>query len=125
MCMMKRLLCLGASLAALHVLPSLAADANSGKALFSRCVACHTIQKGGPNGLGPNLFGVVGRKAASKPDFSYSTALKNSGIVWSAQKLDTWITNPAKMVPGTRMIFAGIPDPKQRADVVAYLAMLK
>ncbi|MBV8798523.1 MAG: cytochrome c family protein [Alphaproteobacteria bacterium] len=105
--------------------PALAADTNSGKAMFSRCAACHTTQKGGPNGLGPNLFGVVGRRAGSKTDFSYSTALKNSGIVWSSQKLDSWIANPAKMVPGTRMIFPGIADQKQRTDLIAYLATLK
>jgi len=68
---------------------------------------------------------VAGRKAASKPDFSYSTALKSSRIVWSNQKLDAWIANPPKMVPGTRMAFAGIPDPKRRADLIAYLNTLK
>ena len=95
-----------------------------GKAVFSRCAACHTNIKGGPNGIGPNLFGVVGRKAAAKPDFSYSTALKNAHIVWTGQTLNAWIANPAKMVPGTRMVFAGISDPKQRADLIAYLASL-
>ena len=101
------------------------ADAGNGKAVFSRCAACHTNNQGGPNGVGPNLFGVVGRKAASKPDFSYSLPLKNSHIVWTPQKLDAWIANPAKLVPGTRMVFAGISDAKQRADLIAYLGTLK
>jgi cytochrome c len=102
-----------------------AADVSEGKAVFSRCAACHTNVKGGSNGIGPNLFGVVGRKAGSKTDFSYSPALKNSHLSWSAQKLDAWTANPAKMVPGTRMVFAGISDPKQRADLIAYLSTLK
>ncbi|HEY1961604.1 MAG TPA: cytochrome c family protein [Rhizomicrobium sp.] len=102
-----------------------AADAKNGQGVFTRCMACHTDKKGAPNGVGPNLFGVVGRKAGSMADFSYSPALKNSGIVWTNQKLDAWIENPLKMVPGTRMAFAGISDPKQRADLIAYLDVLK
>jgi cytochrome c len=102
-----------------------AANAAVGKAAFIRCAACHTTDKGGPNGVGPNLYGVVGRKAGSKKDFSYSTALKNSGIVWNNQKLDAWIAHPAQVVPGTRMVFAGISDAQQRADLIAYLDTLK
>ena len=104
---------------------AVAADANNGKALFSRCAACHTITKGGPNGIGPNLFGVVGRKAGRAKDFSYSAALKASGITWSPDKLDKWIEHPAALVPGNRMAFAGISDAGQRADLIAYLATLK
>jgi cytochrome c len=102
-----------------------AANVVSGKAMFSRCAACHTADKGGANSLGPNLYGVVGRKAGSKPDFAYSAALKNSKIVWSNQKLDAWIAHPAVVVPGNRMAFAGIPDAKQRADLIAWLDTLK
>ena len=109
------------------VLPAsaLAADANNGKALFARCAACHTATKGGPNGIGPNLFGVVGRKAGTAKDFSYSAALKASGITWGADKLDKWIEHPAALVPGNRMAFAGISDAGQRADIIAYLSTLK
>ena len=102
-----------------------AADAKNGQAIFSRCAACHTDAKGGPSGVGPNLFGVVGRKAASLPGFSYSGALKSSGIVWTNQKLDPWIADPMQVVPGTRMAFGGISDAKQRADLIAYLDTLK
>jgi cytochrome c len=102
-----------------------AADAKSGQEIFSRCAACHTVQKGGPNGLGPNLFGVVGRKAGSKPDFSHSAAMKHAGFSWTPQKLDAYITHPAEVVPGNRMAFAGIPDAKQRANLIAYLSTLK
>jgi cytochrome c len=102
-----------------------AGDAANGKDIFSRCSACHTVIKGGPDGIGPDLFGIVGRKAASRPNFSYSPALKNSGIIWTPDKLDAWIASPAKLVPGNRMAFGGIADAKQRADLVAYLATLK
>src|ERR1700710_1944185 len=79
------------------------ADANNGKIVFGRCAICHTVVKGGPNGLGPNLFGVVGRKAASLPSFMYSGALKNSGITWTPDKLKAWISGPQRLVPGTKM----------------------
>jgi cytochrome c len=102
-----------------------AADVANGKTLFSRCAACHTADKGGSNGLGPNLYGVVGRKAGSKKNFSYSSTMKNSGIVWSNPKLDAYLAHPAGVVPGNRMAFAGLPDPKQRADLIAWLDTLK
>ncbi|MEJ0027946.1 MAG: c-type cytochrome [Rhizomicrobium sp.] len=105
--------------------PAVAADADNGKAIFGRCAICHTVAKGGGNGLGPNLFGVVGRKAASLPNFSYSSALRGAGITWTDAKLTAWIASPAKLVPGTRMVFGGISNPAQVADVVAYLGTLK
>lgn len=102
-----------------------AGDATKGKAAFGVCQACHTVTKNGPNGIGPNLFGVVGRKAASLQGFYYSPALKSSKIVWTDDKLKTWIMGPAKLVPGTRMVFAGVSDPNRAADIVAYLDTLK
>jgi len=105
--------------------PAVAADAGNGKTVFGRCVVCHVVAKGGGNGLGPNLFGVAGRKAASLPGFAYSPALKSSGITWTNDKLTAWITSPARLVPGTRMAFGGISNPAQVADVVAYLDTLK
>lgn len=102
-----------------------AADVTNGKTIFSRCAVCHNATKNGPNGVGPNLFGVVGRKAGTKVGFSYSNAMKTSGITWTADKLDTYLTHPAQIVPGTRMAFAGIPDAKQRADLIVYLGTLK
>lgn len=110
---------------ALLVTSAAAGDAASGKIVFSRCAICHSVQKGGANGLGPNLFGVVGRKAASLSTFTYSAALKKSGITWTPDKLKNWVTGPARMVPGTKMAFAEINNPKQADDVVAYLATLK
>jgi cytochrome c len=100
-------------------------NAANGATLFGRCEMCHANTKGAPNKIGPNLFGVVGRKAGTYPGFSYSAALKNSGIVWTDAKLDTWITSPAAMVPGTSMAFSGISNAGQRADIIAYLDTLK
>jgi len=102
-----------------------AGDANNGKEIFARCAACHTVTKGGPNGLGPDLFAVVGRKAASLPSYMYSGALKASGITWTNEKLAEWIAGPQKLVPGTKMAFGGISNQAQIADLVAYLDTLK
>ena len=102
-----------------------AGDANNGKTVFARCAICHTVQKGGPNGLGPDLFGVVGRKAASLPSFMYSGALKSSGITWTPDKIKAWVQGPMRMVPGTKMSFAGLSSAKQADDVVTYLSTLK
>ena len=102
-----------------------AGDAANGETVFARCAICHTVQKGGSNGLGPNLFGVTGRKAASLSTFMYSGALKNAGVTWTADKLKLWVTSPARMVPGTKMAFAGLSKAKQADDVVAYLGTLK
>lgn len=120
-----RTLFLSAAAIALLVSSAHAADAGNGKTIFARCAICHTVKKGGPNGLGPNLFGVAGRKSASAPGFMYSGALKNSGITWTNDKLKSWITAPARLVPGTKMAFGGISNPKQADDVVAYLGSLK
>jgi len=104
---------------------ALAADAKNGAAVFARCAICHSNTKGAPAKISPNLFGVVGRKAGTQPDFSYSAALKNSGIVWTPANLDKWTAAPAQMVSGNRMAFAGISSATDRADLVAYLATLK
>ena len=102
-----------------------AGDPAKGKMVFQRCAICHRVEKAGGNGLGPNLFGIVGRKAGTAADFPYSAAMKNSGITWSTDKLTAYITHPAQVVPGNRMAFAGISDQGQVGDVVAYLATLK
>jgi cytochrome c len=102
-----------------------AADAKKGQVAFAVCQACHTVNKGGSNTIGPNLFGVVGRKAASLPGFYYSPALKSANVVWTNDKLKAWVMGPSKVVPGTRMVFAGVPDSNRAADIVAYLDTLK
>ena len=121
-----RKLILAVAAAALLATPALAAgNAGNGKTLFGRCAICHNVQKGGPNGLGPNLFGVAGRKAASLPNYSYSGALKGANITWTNDKLKAWVMGPYKLVPGTKMAFGGLSNPAQADDVVAYLNTLK
>lgn len=102
-----------------------AADAKNGATVFNRCIICHSNSKGAPAKIGPNLFGVVGRKAGTAPGFNYSAAMKGSGIVWTNDKLKLYLAHPAQVVPGTRMTFAGISNPRDVDDVVAYLNTLK
>jgi cytochrome c len=97
----------------------------NGKQLFTKqCVICHAAEPG-RNKIGPSLFGVVGRKAASAPNFSYSDAMKKFDHVWDDATLDAYLADSRKTVPGTKMIFAGLKDKGQRDDVIAYLATLK
>ena len=97
-----------------------AGDPVKGKSVFARCAACHAVEAG-KNRVGPSLAGVVGRKAASVPGYVYSPALKSSGLVWNQATLDRYLLNPRAMVPGTKMIFAGLPKPSDRADVITYI----
>ncbi len=101
---------------------AMSADAEAGKTVFNKCKACHQVDK---NGVGPHLGGVVGRKAASVADYNYSDALKKSGITWDEAALDKWLQGPAKDVPGTKMIFAGVKDEGDRANLIEYLKTLK
>ncbi|MDO9364111.1 MAG: cytochrome c family protein [Sphingopyxis sp.] len=101
--------------------PAVAPTAAMGEQVFRRCVACHTIDKGGSNGIGPNLHGVVGRAVASHAGFSYSGAMKAKGGVWTDAALDTYLEAPMKAVPGTRMAFAGVIDAADRKALILYL----
>lgn len=96
------------------------APQQAGPQAFAACKACHTLNKGGRNGLGPNLNGVFGRQAGTLPGFNYSPALKASGIRWDDKTLDEFLAAPQKRVPGTRMPI-GIADAAKRAAVIAYL----
>ena len=114
-----------ALLASSTVMANAAGDTKAGAMVFKRCAVCHTNDKGGGDALGPNLFGIVGRKAASREGFAYSGPLKRANIVWSEANLTKWAAGPARMVPGTKMAFPGLTSKKQQADVVAYLGTLK
>jgi cytochrome c len=114
-----------ALLACTTVAANAAGDATRGAQVYKRCAICHTDDKGGADGLGPNLFGVVGRKAATRPGFSYSPALKAANLTWTEANLTKWVEKPGRMIPGTKMAFAGITSKKQQADVIAYLAAQK
>ncbi len=91
---------------------------------FAKCRACHTSAPG-RHGIGPSLAGAYGRPAASAPNYRYSTALKESGLVWDAATLDKFLENPRAMIPGAKMSFAGLKDPLQRAQVIAYIERFK
>ena len=96
-------------------------DPARGEARFQECAACHRLDVGS-NGLGPSLHGIFDRKAGELSDFRYSPALKRSGIVWSPQTLESYLTDPQALVPGNRMPYAGMKDPSDRADLIAYLS---
>ncbi|HCB74955.1 c-type cytochrome [Sphingomonas yantingensis] len=101
-------------------LASFTGDAAKGKTDFATCSTCHAVEAG-VNKIGPSLHAVVGRKAGSVAGYSYSTANKNSGITWTEDKLFQYLQNPQRVVPGTKMAFAGWSDAQKRADVIAYL----
>jgi len=101
------------------------AQAAPAPAAFAICAACHSVSLTGEHSIGPNLRGVVGRRAGTAPNFSYSRALRESGIVWTKSELDAFLTNVAAKVPGTLMAFNGLPDANDRQAVVDYLATLQ
>ena len=123
--MLRKSLVTLALLAGSTVMANAAGDAKAGANVFKRCAVCHTSDKGGGDGLGPNLFGVEGRKADSRQGFAYSGPLQKSGIVWNEANLTKWVASPQRVVPGTKMAFGGVTSKKQQADVVAYLGTLK
>jgi cytochrome c len=98
-----------------------AAAQPSGEAVFRKCAICHRIEANAPNGIGPNLHGVFGRKAASLPNFNYSPAMRGTGFTWNAKTLDRYLAAPQKVVPGTHMTFSGLPDAASRKAVIFYL----
>jgi len=95
-------------------------DAKRGQKLFEECHACHALERG-VQGVGPSLYGVFGRRAAELDDFRYSPALKRSGITWTPKTLDIYIADPQKAVPANRMPYAGMPEARDRADLLIYM----
>jgi cytochrome c len=123
--MVSRLAVTGAMAAGMLAAGSAQAqDAAKGEQVFRQCSVCHSTEAGVTK-LGPSLHGVVGRKAGTEPGFAYSNAMTSFGKVWDAATLDAYLTNPAAAVPGGKMVFVGIKDATQRADVIAYLETLK
>lgn len=103
------------------------ADPKKGKEDAQICTACHTFEKGQPNAIGPNLWGIVGSpRGEDRNGYAFSSAMEaKKGVKWTPELLDQWLTNPQAMIPGTKMTFAGFPSEKERADVIAYLETLK
>ena len=95
-------------------------DAKRGEKVFENCRACHAVD-GKSNEVGPALQGLFGRKAGERDDFRYSPAMKKSGITWTSQSLDAFIEDPQKAVPANRMPYSGLPDARERADLIAYM----
>lgn len=97
------------------------ADAAKGETVFKKCAACHNAEPGGANALGPALYGVMGNPVAGHPGFAFSEALKSKGGSWDWETMSAWLANPKKFAPGTKMTFAGLGNPQDRADVMAFL----
>jgi cytochrome c len=120
-----------AALAAAILLPAAASaqampkgDAVKGAVVFNQCKVCHVVDKG-VNRVGPSLYGVVGRKSGSVAGYTYSAANKNSGLIWTSAQLYTYLEAPQKVIKGTKMAYAGLKKPQDRADVIAFLATKK
>ena len=98
------------------------ADPAKGEDVFKKCASCHTITQGGPNGIGPNLYGVLGDNIAQgRGGFAFSDGLKKHTGKWDFKLINTWLTNPRAFADGTKMTFAGLDDPQDRANVIAYI----
>jgi len=100
------------------------ASVEGGAGVFKKCSTCHTVDKGGKNGTGPNLYGIVGRKVGAHEGFAYSGAMKGKGGEWTWDHLIPYLNAPSAAVPGNKMAFAGIKDPAELADLLVYLRTL-
>ena len=105
--------------------PAQGDPAHGAKVFASICGTCHSAANPPRDVVGPALFGVIGRRAGSRPGFAYSKAMASAGFVWTPTQLEAYVAKPQAVVPGNRMPFAGLPSPKDRVDVVGFLAQQK
>ena len=98
-----------------------AADPAKGEQVFKKCAACHNADQGGAHALGPNVYAIMGAPVAGKPGYAYSDALKSKGGTWDWETMSAWLANPKKFAPGTKMTFAGLGTPEDRANLMAWL----
>lgn len=101
--------------------PYASASRSRGERQVVYCKACHSLDKGGPNMIGPALYGIFGEEAGMRPGFEYSAVLRDAGFVWTPEALDAWLAQPGRFLPGNRMTFAGVSDPEDRDGLIAYL----
>jgi cytochrome c len=102
-------------------------DISAGEAASKKCQACHEFTEGGPNKIGPTMYGIMGQPAASVPNFAYSQVLmdmRDAGLVWNAEMMAGFLTNPREFSPGTKMTFAGIRNEEELANIIAYLVSI-
>jgi len=119
---MAKKLIVATILIAVSSVSGVAQDAQKGKIVFNVCLVCHAIGPGAQNKIGPELNGINGRKAGTVPNFEYSDANKNSGIVWNEETFEDYIKNPAAKVPDTKMTFTGVKNEQQVKDLWAYIS---
>lgn len=121
---MRKWVLAAALIAAMPTMAS-AQDVEAGKAVFKKCLACHAVGPDAKNKVGPQLNGIVGRKAGTVEGFNYSDAMKNSGKTWDAATLDGYLTDPKAFIPGNKMVFVGVKDEADRKNLIAFLGTNK
>ena len=110
--------------AAVATAPEAVATGPQPPVAFAQCRSCHSVEPG-KHGVGPSLAGIYGTKAGELPGYTFSDAMKGSGLTWDDATLDAWLEKPSKVVPGTKMVFFGMPDPAKRKEVIEYIKALK
>lgn len=105
--------------------PALAQDATAGAIVYKRCAICHTLTPGSGSMIGPHLKGVVGRMSGGVPKYNYSPAMQKAKLTWDKTNLDRYLAKPAAVVPGNKMAYGGLYSPKDRGDLIAFLATQK